>query len=366
MALPSTLTDPYGALLTTTMRNWMPRLRNNITRTNKLLGWLDSGGRTRTINGGERIAVPLMYAHNSTADIYSGYGLLDVTPADGMTAAFYNLAQLSVSVTISRLEERQNSGKARMLDLLEGKFRQSDFSIRELLNNCLVAGRIASGAPSANGQFVARVGRMDSNAQGPLPLTALVDSDPTRSRTDIGNINAATYSWWRNQALESTATTFAGLKQEMLDMYTRCERTAGGEPDLILTDRIGWSMYFNSLQSQERYFRSDERAVNVLGGSKALAFLNAAMIWDEVVPDVTTNADVVDGIGTVSLSTMYFLNTELMEFITDSETDFISTPMVRPENQDARTGQILWMGCLAVSNRRKQGVLKGIAQTIVS
>ena len=76
MAVPSTLTDPYGALLTTTMRNWMPRLRNNISKNLKFLAWLESGGRMTTINGGERVAVPLMYANNSTADIFSGYGLI--------------------------------------------------------------------------------------------------------------------------------------------------------------------------------------------------------------------------------------------------------------------------------------------------
>jgi hypothetical protein len=34
-----------------------------------------------------------------------------------------------------------------------------------------------------------------------------------------------------------------------------------------------------------------------------------------------------------------------------------------PENQDARTGQILFMGIMGVNNRRKNGVLKGIQHT---
>lgn len=317
------------------MRNYMPRLRDNITRGNKLTAWLESKDRMRGVDGGERVAIPLMYGLNSTADIYSGYGLLDVTPQDGITTAFYEWTQLSVSVTISRREERQNSGKSRILGLLESKMKQSEMSGKELLNNCVVSGRITSGASSANGEFSQRRGRLDSGARGPLPLTALIDSDPTRSRTDIGNINPNTYAWWRNQVLESAATTFAGLKQEMLDVYTRCERGIMGAPDLILADRIGWSTYFNSLQNQERYLISDQKTVDVLGGSKALAFLDAAMVWDEVVPDVVTNADVVDGIGSISStngSTMYFINSESMEFIYDTQTNWINSPMVRPEN----------------------------------
>lgn len=75
--IPSTLTDAYDALLTTTLRNMQGRLRDNITRSNKLLAWLDGNGRTMRVDGGERIQIPLMHAQNTTADIYSAYGVLD-------------------------------------------------------------------------------------------------------------------------------------------------------------------------------------------------------------------------------------------------------------------------------------------------
>lgn len=81
MAVPSTLTDAYGALLTTTLRAMEPTLRDNITRSNKLLAWLQANGRMRSQDGGERVKVPLMYALNSTADTYAGsknHGLLSI------------------------------------------------------------------------------------------------------------------------------------------------------------------------------------------------------------------------------------------------------------------------------------------------
>ena len=366
MAVPSVLTDSYDALLTTTARNYMPRLRNNISKGNKVLAWLQDRGRMRGVDGGERVQVPLLYGLNDTADIYSGYGVLKVTPQDGITSAFYTWCQISVSVTISRKEERQNSGQSRLLSLLQSKLMQAEVSGRELLNNCLVSGRISSGASSTDGAFVARVGSMDSGAQAPLPLTALIDATPSRSRTDIGNINPSTYSWWQNQMLQSAATTFAGLKQEMTDLYTRCAKGAGGSPDLGICDRLLWVTYFNSLQNQERFVRTDDRTVNVLGGSMALAFFDAALTWDEVVPDVKTNADAVDSVGTISKSTLYFINSECMEWIYDTETNWINTPFVRPLDQDARTSQLLWMGVMGTNNRRKNGVLKNVAQNIVS
>lgn len=366
VAEPSSLTDSYDALLTTTLRNYLPRLRDNITKGNKYLNWLKAKGRFNKQDGGERVGIPLMYGLNATADLYSGYSQLDTTPQQGFTMAFYEWCQMSVSVTISRREERQNSGKHRLLNLLEQKTMQAEVSLQELLNNCLVSGRITSGASSSNGEFSARVGRLDSGASGPLPLGALIDATPSRSRTDLGNINPSTWSFWRNHAVESTASTFAGLKQEMMDTYLRCSRGQGGQPDLLIGDETSWRQYWAALQSNERYIITNERTIDILGGSEALAFRNAAYVWDEVVPDLTTNADVVDSVGTASLSTVFFINSQALEWIVDAQTDFINTPFTRPVDQDARTSQILWMGAMGTSNRRKLGVLKGIAQTITS
>src|SRR3990167_3202957 len=198
----SSLTDDYGALLTTTLRAMQQRLHDNITRGNKFIAWLEMRGRWRKQDGGERVKVALMHAQNSTADIYSGYGLLDTTPQDGITSAFYEWAQLAVSISISRKEERQNSGQSRAIPLLRSKTEQAEASIRELLNNCIVAGRITASA--ASGRFLARIGRLDSGASGPLPLAALVDANASRS-VSLGNINGNTYSFWRNQADSSTA-----------------------------------------------------------------------------------------------------------------------------------------------------------------
>lgn len=363
MAVPSSLSDDYGLLLTSTLRAYQSRIRDNIGKGNKFLGWLDSKGMWKKQDGGERMSLPLMYELNSTADIYSGYGQLDTQPQDGHTTAFYEWSQMSVSISISRKEERQNSGKSKILSMLEAKTKQAEGSLKELLNNCIVAGRIT--ASSNLGQFTARRGSLDSGAVGPLPLGALVDANPTRSAA-VGNINPNTYSFWANQADSSTASSFAGLKGELNNLYNDCSKGQGGVPDLMLSDQVAWETYWLALQNQERYVITDSRTVDILGGTDALKFRKAAWIWDEVVPDVETTANPIDSIGSVTASNVWMLNTDFIEFISDSSTDFITTPFVRPENQDARVAQILWMGALGVSNRRKHGVLYGIARNIAS
>lgn len=76
-AVPSSLTDNYGALLTTTARAMQPVMHDNITRGNKFLAWTRQFGVWRDQDGGERVKVALMHAQNTTADWYSGYGTLD-------------------------------------------------------------------------------------------------------------------------------------------------------------------------------------------------------------------------------------------------------------------------------------------------
>jgi hypothetical protein len=340
-----------------------PRLRDNISRGNRVSAYLNMRGRTRTTNGGERVQVALMHAQNSTADIYAGYGLLNTTPQEGITSAFFDWAQLSVSIAISRKEERQNSGQSQILGLLQAKTMQAEVTLKELYNNCIVAGRIT--ASTAAGQFLARIGKLDSGALGPLPLGALVDYTPSRS-VSIGNINGNTYPFWRNQAKTSAATTYAGMRIEMDNLYNTCSRGVGGSPDLGVSDQVYWETYHNGLQAQERYVVTDSRVIDILGGTDALKFRGMTLLWDEVVPDVATNAEVVDGIGSVSKSTCWFLNSESLEIITDSETDFITTPFVRPQDQDAKVAQILWMGAMGVNNRRKNGVHGNVSQTITT
>ena len=68
----------------------------------------------------------------------------------------------------------------------------------------------------------------------------------------------------------------------------------------------------------------------------------------------------------IELCSIFFINSEAMSFITDTDTDFITTDFVRPENQDAKVAQILWMGAVTANNRRKLGVMDSILATITA
>jgi hypothetical protein len=376
----TSVTENYDAIMTTTLRNMQPELRDNITRGNKVVAYMKETGRGRAVNGGERIKVALMYGLNSGADFYAGYGQLHMTPQDGMTSAFFPWAQLGVPIIISGLEKRQNQGEAQALDLLQAKGEQAEASAIQKLNHAIVSGRLNSGATGNLNQFVSLVGVKDTSAAGPLPLPALIDASPSRS-VSIGSINGSTESWWRNQALAFSGSTFASFKKARGTLYNRCAKGIAGAPDLILSDQLVWELYYNSLASLERYVITNQKMIDVLGGvaEDLIKFRGAVNIWDEIVPDVGTSTATAetadgegDGVGTYLQSgahgTEFHLNTKAMEYVYHPDANFTTTPFQSTlvAGQDASIAYILWQGQVTVKNRRKLGVLYDIDTSITA
>ena len=362
-AAPSTNTIYYDSLLTTTMAAYRKTLVDNIFKDSAFLAFLRSKGAVKKQNGGERVAIPLMYGTNSTVATHGGYEVIDTTPQDGLTTAFYEWAEIAGTVSISRKEERQNSGEGRLIDLLGSKIKQAEMSMREKLNGDLLLGTV-SGATFVPDQSTGGV-------NGLLPLgfflRKLNATDPT-SPTTVGNISSASYSWWRHKTLwannNNTAgnswygsiTTYAGLKAALRRSYNYCSRGAGGSPNLVVMDQVSFESYENALDANMRY--TDTKMADM--GFDTIKLRGATCIWDEVVPDIYT------GTAAITVGTAFFINTEFYGLMIDSETDIITTPFVEPENQTAKTSKILFMGQAYCSNLRKLGVLGGILQTMTA
>ena len=79
-------------------------------------------------------------------------------------------------------------------------------------------------------------------------------------------------------------------------------------------------------------------------GFDNLRLKGALMSWDERVID-SANGELsdTDG-GSPTEETVYFINSRFFELVVDAQTDFITTPFMRPENQDAKVAQVLFYG----------------------
>lgn len=358
---PSANTINYDALLSTTLMAYRSTLYDNIFKDSAYLAYLRMTDAVKKQNGGERVAMPLMYGKNSTVKSYSGEEVLDTTIQDGITTAFYDWRELGGTISITRKEERQNSGESQILNLLKSKIKQAEMSMREELNRQLVQGSVSSAT------FVPGNDSKDLNPLGWF-LRKNNQVDPI-SGGDVGNLAGDTYSWWRHQtavadsgstdtgnAFALSVSTYAGLKVALRRMYNHCSRGSGGSPDLVLFDQVSFETYENALDTSVRYQNTKMADM----GFDTIKLRGATCIWDEQVPDIDS------GTTAITKGTAFFLNTNFYNLIIDSETDIITTPFVEPENQTVKTAKILFMGNAAVSNLRKHGVLYALSQSIVA
>lgn len=365
---PSTDTLYYDSLLTTTLSGYVKSgaMFDQVFKDSAFLALLRLKDAVQKQNGGERIRAHLMYDDNGTIDSKTGYGIIDTTPQEGLTTAFYDWRELAGSISISRKEQRQNSGEAQILELLDQKRIQAEMTMRETLNRQLVQGAVSSAT------FVPTTNAADNNALGLNPLGYFLRKDNTLNPTtggNVGNISAVTNSWWRHQtavvdsgstdtgnAFALNVTTYKGLNVALKRMYNHCAKGSGGAPNVVLFDQTTFETYENALDDKVRYL--DTKMADM--GFDTVKLKGATCIWDEQVPDIDT--------GTVAITkgTAFFLNTNFYKLIIDSETDIVVTPFVEPENQTVKTAKILFMGNAAVTNLRKLGVVYATSQSIVS
>src|SRR5256885_13424940 len=101
---PSTNTVYYDALLSTTLDAYVGSgsMFDNIFKDSVFLAALRMNDAVQMQGGGERIRAPLMYDDNNTIKSYSNYDVLDTTPQDGMTTAFFEWRGITGPSPISR------------------------------------------------------------------------------------------------------------------------------------------------------------------------------------------------------------------------------------------------------------------------
>lgn len=353
MPVPSSVTDNFDALFTTSLRNARKTLEDEISTSNALLFKIMKMRKTYESESspGFQIQIPLMY-ELAQADSYDGYDTLDTTPMDGISSALYDWRQMAVPVVISEKERKQNKGENRLISLVTAKIDQAKLGIKDLFGRALLTGNGRNSAAAITTPYT-------SANNGSLfidPLFKLIRFDPTASEV-IGNINQNTYTWWRNQFKNSAATTFAGWRKELRKLYNDCGKGPGGFPDLHVTDQTTFELWEAALES----FHQNPSYAKADIPFETIQFRGNPVTWDEFMPDVSTPNYL-----TVLEGTWAMINTRYWGIKYDSETNFDSEPFQKPVNQDARVSHILWMGAACVSNRRKQGVMGDIDLTIAS
>ena len=307
-------------IVATTIERRNRKIADNVTENTALLYRLKQGGKVRPFSGGRVITEELTYAENQTYKRYAGYEVLDIAPSDVATYAEYAIKQAAVAVTISGLEELQNSGREAFIDLLKMRVNNAEATFMNNLSSDLYSDGTADGGKQING------------------IQALVSTSP--STGTVGGINRANWDFWRNQT-ETGATNASNMQTNMNQIWASLVRNMD-KTDLIACDNLMWVRYMDSLQSNQRHSNTQMADAG---------FTNVEFMGAPVVMDGGLGGDAPN-------NRMYFLNCKHIYWRPHTSRNMQAIGADRHAvNQDATVKLIGWAGNLTMSNASLQGVL---------
>jgi hypothetical protein len=311
-------------IVATTIELRSKKIADNVTKNNAFLARLNQRGNVRTASGGSVILEEISFAENANASWYSGYDLLPVAAQDVISAAQFTWKQAACPVLISGLDELQNSGEPRMIELMEGRIKVAESSMM----NLLAAGVYSDGTAAGGKQVVG--------------INAAVPTAPATGT--YGAIDRAVWPFWRSQyTLTGAALTSATVQGAWNTMWASLVRGMD-RPDLILVDNFMWGIYTASLQLLQRFASPEVGAL----GFPALKYMDADVVLD-------------GGIGGYMPSrTAFFLNTKYLFLRPHADRNMVPLSPNRryAMNQDAEAQILGWAGNITCAGAQFQGRLQ--------
>lgn len=321
-------TDRFDEIFSTSLQNYKTTLVDNIFDSLPFFEFIAKKGGSKVVleDSAADIIVPLMYAENGTVSSYSGYDIIDTTPQSGLGNAKYTMKQVAGTVTIDRFSERQNAGKAQIVNLFQAKMTQLEKSMANKLSQMFFSDGTGNSSKDISG------------------LQLIIADTPTSGT--VGGIDRASYSWWRNNTDDgaSSSTAFDAILADVRSMYYTCAKGKDA-PDLLIggldsykgfEGKLTGTLYFNAAQS------------NTISDAK-FGFQNMRVYGSIFTYDNDCGSDRI-----------YFINSAYLKFHVDKNTFFEAMPFQRMNNQDARTSMVLLYGELCASNCARLGVLEDI------
>ena len=166
----------------------------------------------------------------------------------------------------------------------------------------------------------------------------------------VGNLNRATYSWWRNNYKDMTGEpTSTHLRKRMNTMFNDCGKYGQGAtrfPDIIVCDQTVHELYEAELLEIARIPIADKDMADL--GFGDFAYKGRPMTW---APSCKAQS-------------LYMLNTNYLHWTADPIENFTMGEWLPIVNQPRdRVAHVMAVGNLVCGNCRKQGVIFNITET---
>jgi hypothetical protein len=176
-----------------------------------------------------------------------------------------------------------------------------------------------------------------TTANNVIGLQALVADDPTTGT--VGGIDAASYTWWRNQYKTDTTASASNIEALIDGMWLSTIRGTD-KPDLLIAGKSMFTFYKNALGSNQRFM--DWREADTLN-FEGLKYQNATVLFDPTC--LTTR--------------LYGLNTKDLTLCCDPGRKWSPGSHREIQNATYEVVPVLWSGALTTRRRESHFVIEG-------
>jgi len=324
-----TMTETLNTMYTTTWYLRRKEIIDQVFLATPFWYLLSKKGKRKTQTGGRSIEIPLQYAKNETVTFIGKGGTVEIAATDPLTVVHWKWKYLTGHIVRYFTEMQMNRGKAQIINKVNADIDNLQSSLIDQLETSL----FSDGTGDAN---LAIDGLANIIKEAPATGT-------------IGDLNAATYSWWRNNYKDMSGEAASiYLRKRMNTMFNDCGKYGEGVrrfPDIVVCAQDVHEMYESEALEISRINIGDRKLADL--GFGDIAYKGRPITWSPSCPD----------------GSMYFLNTSVMEWVADPIENFTLgewLPIInQPRDVIAHT---MTVGNLVTSNRRRLGVIFDIAE----
>ena len=307
-----------GDLVATTLALRATSIADTITNEHPLLNRLASKGNVKSTPSGRSIYQPIIYGTNTSVKWFAGYeAFTPPTDQQIIDVAEYQWKQQGAFISISGLEQIQNSGESQAIPFVSARIDQCMAEMKNTAGASCFSDGTGSGGKELGG------------------LASLVSTTPSAAGT-VGGIDQVANTFWRNNAVTGVTATGAGLVLAMNKQW-RVVSVGTETPDLLISDEINFAFYESTLQNLVRFTETKKADA----GFQALKYKNADFVYDAYCPTKTT----------------YQLNTDTIFLRAHPDRMWTKGKTRDVTNADYNVTPIWFMGNLCTNNRRRNGVL---------
>ena len=274
-------------------------------------------GNVETLDGGTNIVQPLMYAELGNQGSYAGSDTFLTAEDEGTTAALYDWRQYYATIKLKGIDVAKNSGAPAVLRVVENEINRAELSIAESLDELF----FKDGTGNANKDF--------------LGMAAFISTTIVLGGIDPAG---AGNTWWQGNVATSVGaiTDFTATRQRYLAV------SEGNDfPTNLFTTEALYAVYDKMFESNQRFM--DPTMADQ--GFETIMFHGAPISFDR---------NVVSG-------EVLLLNLKYITLYKLGDNWFKASDWMEPANQDVRIKKILLYGNLTCSNRKRQGIMKGVS-----